>query len=375
MEKISVIVPVYKVEKYLRTCLDSIVRQSYKNLEIILVDDGSPDACGEICDEYAKKDSRIQVIHKENGGLCAARNDGIEAATSEWLLFVDSDDWLDEDYIECLAHNLGEKTSLNICGAMEEYADGTHRKRFGFTGVDCIREKNLLQLAQANVVFAQRNYIVEGRRLSFGLSAAPWNRLYNRELIMEHGQRFDTQLQAMEDLCFNLHYLEYVTEIYQVEAYGYHYRQVFTGNTKSYRQDRLKVDEKSFHVLDRYLLSTDNPYLPDAVNARIVAVFTMNLDRYYLSKANPSSKKEKKRILRETLESERYRKAFLKVKPGLLSFPQKLLVKAARHKAINAILLLHWLDRKRKKILLWRECRQMSKKSMWRKKKRGCRYE
>ena len=84
---VSVIVPIYKVEKYLNKCVDSIINQSYKNLEIILVDDGSPDKCGEICDKYAEKDSRVKVIHKENGGLSDARNAGIDIAKGDYLLF------------------------------------------------------------------------------------------------------------------------------------------------------------------------------------------------------------------------------------------------------------------------------------------------
>lgn len=100
--KISIIVPVYKVEKYINRCLDSILNQSYKNLEIILVDDGSPDRCGEICKEYAKKDSRIRVIHKENGGLSDARNFGMKYITGEYTLFLDSDDYIEKNCIETL---------------------------------------------------------------------------------------------------------------------------------------------------------------------------------------------------------------------------------------------------------------------------------
>lgn len=101
-ELVSVIVPVYKVERYLSRCVDSILQQSYSNLEVILVDDGSPDSCGMICDEYQKNDRRIRVIHKSNGGLSDARNYGIEAAQGKYLAFVDSDDWLDFDMIDIL---------------------------------------------------------------------------------------------------------------------------------------------------------------------------------------------------------------------------------------------------------------------------------
>lgn len=92
---ISVIVPIYNVEKYLARCVDSIVNQTYKNLEIILVDDGSPDRCPQMCDDYAEKDSRIKVVHKKNGGLSDARNAGMAVATGEYISFIDSDDWID----------------------------------------------------------------------------------------------------------------------------------------------------------------------------------------------------------------------------------------------------------------------------------------
>ncbi|MDQ0344467.1 glycosyltransferase involved in cell wall biosynthesis [Lederbergia wuyishanensis] len=100
MPKVSVVVPIYKVQKYIRRCIDSIVEQTFPNVEIILVNDGSPDNCGQIIDEYAKKDHRIKVVHKENGGLSDARNKGMEYVTGEYTLFVDSDDWIERNMIE-----------------------------------------------------------------------------------------------------------------------------------------------------------------------------------------------------------------------------------------------------------------------------------
>ena len=99
---ISVIVPVYNVEKYIKKCLDSIIYQTYKNIEIILVDDGSTDNSGIICDVYKERDKRIKVIHKKNNGVSAARNTGIENANGKWISFVDSDDWIDKNYFEIL---------------------------------------------------------------------------------------------------------------------------------------------------------------------------------------------------------------------------------------------------------------------------------
>lgn len=100
--KISIIIPIYNVEKYLKRCLDSVVNQTYKYIEIILVNDGSPDNCGKICDEYAKIDSRIKVIHKENGGLSSARNAALDIVSGEYIMFVDSDDWISENSLEQL---------------------------------------------------------------------------------------------------------------------------------------------------------------------------------------------------------------------------------------------------------------------------------
>lgn len=99
---ISVIVPCYNVEEYLPKCIESILNQTYRNLEILLVDDGSPDNCGRICDEYAAKDSRIRIIHKKNGGLSDARNAALDVMTGEYVTFIDSDDYVSDDYVEYL---------------------------------------------------------------------------------------------------------------------------------------------------------------------------------------------------------------------------------------------------------------------------------
>ena len=121
MAFITIIVPVYKVEPYLHRCVDSILAQSFPDFELILVDDGSPDNCGAICDDYAAKDRRVHVIHQQNGGLSAARNAGIDWAfansDSQWLTFVDSDDWIHPDYLKTLLQAVEESnTELSICG-------------------------------------------------------------------------------------------------------------------------------------------------------------------------------------------------------------------------------------------------------------------
>ena len=131
MKKISVVIPVYKVEDYLCRCVDSVCQQTYDNLEIWLVDDGSPDRCGAICDEYAFNDSRIQVIHKENGGLSDARNCALDQVTGDYICFVDSDDWIPQDSLETMFLALERNhADMAVGNITDVYDDGTMQKSY-----------------------------------------------------------------------------------------------------------------------------------------------------------------------------------------------------------------------------------------------------
>ena len=122
---ISVVVPVYKVEAYLSRCVDSILRQSFSDFELILVDDGSPDRCGEYCDAYERRDSRVRVIHQENGGLSAARNSGIAIAQGQWITFIDSDDWIHPDYLRLLYDGVSSNGVKIAVGRYAQVSDNT----------------------------------------------------------------------------------------------------------------------------------------------------------------------------------------------------------------------------------------------------------
>lgn len=166
--KLSVIVPVYNVEKYLKKCIESIIRQTYKNLEIILVDDGSPDNCGKICDEYAKIDSRIKVIHKKNGGLSDARNVGICHATGEFITFVDSDDWLELDMYEYLIDNaIKNKVKLSVCG-VKVFDQGTDTYRYDYSMIKVIED-----------VVEKKEYM----KMVFLNIWAAWDKIYHKSLF------------------------------------------------------------------------------------------------------------------------------------------------------------------------------------------------
>lgn len=142
MPKLSIIVPVYRVEQFLDKCVTSILKQTFTDFELILVDDGSPDRCGEMCDEYAVKDKRIKVIHKKNGGLSDARNVGIDSAVGSYLGFVDSDDYIAEDMYEVMIKNLeGHEADISVCGMYDCYGDKILRQNVALGTFEFNREQ------------------------------------------------------------------------------------------------------------------------------------------------------------------------------------------------------------------------------------------
>ena len=169
MPTISVIVPVYKVEDFLHRCVDSILAQSFGDFDLILVDDGSPDQCGQMCEEYAARDSRVQVIHRENGGLSAARNTGIDWALahsdSQWLAFVDSDDWVHPEFLRQLYQAAVETgCRLSACGLLRTSGEPLPEPEAGLAGV-----------------LSADDYYCGGHPQ--GLPAVAWNKLYHKSLL------------------------------------------------------------------------------------------------------------------------------------------------------------------------------------------------
>lgn len=168
-EKVSVIVPIYNVEAYLPQCVDSILNQTYDNLEIILVDDGSPDNCGAICDEYAAKDCRIRVIHQENGGLSAARNAGLDIADGEYIAFVDSDDFIADTMIERLLRSAAEANAdMAVCDVAVYYDGSSVHPHECPMENDCFSQDVLVRKMTEPQAW---HYVV------------PWNKLFRRYIF------------------------------------------------------------------------------------------------------------------------------------------------------------------------------------------------
>lgn len=206
MPRVSIIVPVYNVEKYIRRCIESICSQTYSDWELLLVDDGSPDKSGAICDEYASIDSRIRVFHKENAGVGAARNTGIRNSTGNYIVFVDSDDFCDPVYLDNFGLHEDKLADLTIQGFKK------------FVDAECFGR-----------VFRAASYtrneltegILENNLLTFG---APYCKLFRRDIIVLNHIEFPTLYSYGEDSYFFFNYLTHIYSMRTIDASGYFYR-------------------------------------------------------------------------------------------------------------------------------------------------------
>lgn len=224
-ELISIIVPVYNVEKYLEKCLDSITNQTYKNLEIIVVDDGSTDKSGIICDKYAQKDNRIKVIHKINGGLSDARNAGLDICTGDYIGFVDSDDYIESDMYEYLLENLREsKSDVSMCS---------------YCIVDDNDNKNFCFSHHKNIVFNNKIEILNNQlENAFKANIAVWNKLFVSNIF--NNLRFSVG-KCSEDSFLLLNWVERCERAIVGEKIKYYYR---------HRADSLSSRKVNKHLFD-----------------------------------------------------------------------------------------------------------------------------
>lgn len=233
---VSIIVPVYKVpEKFLRTCIESLIAQSLKEIEIILIDDGSPDNCGAICDSYAEKDGRIKVIHKTNGGLSAARNTGAKSAAGKYIMFVDGDDWVEKETCS-YAYEKAEQTSADVVcwGTVKDYS--TKSVPYSYKG----------NFVDGKVYSGDEIGYMQEMLLHYnGQIATAYSKLIRRDFIEKNDIYHNEVLrQGAEGLEFCLRLFENAERILFIEKYFYHY--IYNENSIS----ALPTEENNQHVLN-----------------------------------------------------------------------------------------------------------------------------
>lgn len=242
---VSVVVPIYKTEKYLDRCIESIVDQSYRNLEIILVDDGSPDNCPEMCDAWAAKDSRIKVVHKVNEGLSRARNTGIACATGTYICFFDSDDYVDPDTIK-LAHDMAQKSQLD----MVIFGMGIKNSREELIGEEVpVTPKQIYEGAEVqDVLLPEALGANAAIGKSYHIMFSACCVLFSFELIRRANWQFVSEKEIMsEDVYSLLTLYQYVQKVGILPERLYYYRENTSSISRSYRPDRF-ARNKHFYL-------------------------------------------------------------------------------------------------------------------------------
>lgn len=340
MEKtfISFIVPIYRIpDDFLKKCIDSIINQDFKKIEVILVDDESPDKCGEICDEYASKDKRIKVIHQKNQGVSVARNVGIDIAVGEWIAFVDADDWIEPNYVEKFYEmSLKTKSEIIICDCYVNYSSRQVKNKF-FRD-NCI-EANMKEKDRFILQYLCNK--IYNDDLGTADVGAPWGKIYKREFLNKNKLRFDPKLIRMEDNVFNLFAFEKAESIYYEEGYLYHYRKSdfsgfrrFTPNIVNYYELVFKELED---FIDKYKKSNEFSIAKDI---KIVKSIYVYCKMYYLHKDNTLSKKEINSEYKALLNKDLYRNAIKNVKYKYLSSVEKIFVVCVKLKMLSIIRIL-----------------------------------
>ena len=282
---LSIIVPVYNVEKFLARCIESILGQSFTNYELIIVDDGSIDRSSIICDEYADKDSRINVIHKKNGGVSSARNSALNIAVGDYVLFCDGDDYVSQDWVQKMYNTIctypNAFMNCNICS-------------FDSNGKLGLRyhPQNL------NNVFQMASYF---ELYSSSLDSSPCNKIYSRKVICENNLCFDESLCIGEDVVFNVEYYKHCKQIILVNSPLYFYCNNATSLTHTYRPNNMEIHRV---VFDARLQVIEDEYLGNYLDNWLYRFIQM-LNEVF-DKRNTMSFWEKMQYCQKTMQTEEF---------------------------------------------------------------------
>lgn len=345
--KVSVVIPIYNVEKYLDRCMESVVRQTYADLEIIMVDDGSPDSCPGKCEEWAQKDSRIKVIHKANAGLGMARNTGIENATGKYICFFDSDDYVAPDTIEHAVALAEQNSSDTVLFGMTEVGPSGEIKGvyFPYTEEICYRGDSVLNFVLPNMIEGSSR-----KGQGFGLNMSSCTCMFSVELIRRHNWRFVSEREYISEDYYSLLMLyQHVQNVSVLKkaCYFYCYNQASLSHV--YRADRYA---RIAHCYRAMAQMCDQLHYPEQIGSCLAIQYLGNvIGAMKTVVADPeSSFSEKIKRLREILKDKTLHSAFGRIDLGAESAGRKILI--CTMKAKCALLVYLQLQAK---LLLGRE--------------------
>ena len=314
---VSIIVPIYKKEEYLEQCIESLVHQTYPNLDIILIDDGSPDQCGEICDNYAKQYESIRVIHQENLGQPAAENVGMENAKGEYITFVDADDWLEPDCIDKVLNEIIlRKVDLLY---FQRCLEGLRPRTFPKTGSRYIEKEELLTIQK---IILSNHY----KDFNFSPNTA-WGKIIKTDFLKSNKLIFPAHLARTEDVIFNLYVLEFLERAYFLDYTGYHYCVYHDSYNFQYHPEKIKVTLDFLKEADKYIAAyhkDDDEYYA-CLGARAVNSLRYIESTYTFHPQNQLSRREIIRITKNYLNDDIVKKYTDKCSVRYLGKPGRIL--------------------------------------------------
>ena len=323
MNLISVIVPIYNVEKYLQQCLDSILSQTYKNIEVIMVDDGSSDSCGAICDEYAEKYSNFIAVHKENAGLGMARNTGLEIAHGQYVIFVDSDDYISDSLIEDLYKEL-KSYKVDVCiSGFKCTIDGYRNVRY--------ESKCYLGEKAKTELLPRMIGSLPDKKDSIEMSVC--GVLYNMENIRKHKILFPSERELIsEELIFNIDYMQYANGAYLSNVVGYYYHINTSSLTRSYRPDRFENIKQLYLEVARRLTELHYDSMTMQRNRRIFFVNVKGCISQEANSINDFGTRQKLSRIKSICSDSILQEAIREYPVNKLGFAQRTFLFMIRHK-------------------------------------------
>lgn len=313
MPKVSIIAPVYGVEKYIEQFLDSIRSQTFQDIEVILVDDGSPDNCPAILDHFAETDDRYAVIHQKNGGVSAARNAGLLQATGEYVYIVDSDDWLEPTAIEAMVKVADETYADIIYGDWMLESDNGSTRMNSFPGSFCTEDKESIKKLQFSVVTNNNRLNISSHDFSSvkHMGGAPWRAMVRLAVIKENGLEYDPYVRGLgDDILFSLHLYEHINKVVYTQDVIYHYRVMQVSYSQGYKANYLETIERIYERIEQFLKDENgDELLYSAYYLRVLIYLDQGMQRYFKNKNNPASEKERYAEFKQVLKTEPYRTA------------------------------------------------------------------
>lgn len=341
--KISIIIPVYNVSKYINKCLDSIINQTYTNLEILIIDDGSTDNSLDICNSYAKKDHRIKVIHQKNSGVSKARNIGLSFITGDYVMFIDADDWLELDACFLLIKEIiSKKKDIIIYNFYKEYLNNTI-KNDNYN--EKIKTKNDIYKLQATILSSSMN-LFDTSIKGMGFT---WNKIIKVEFIRKNNIKFllERKKAVFEDVLFYYQLLENTNKVGFYNKYLYHYRILNTSATRGYNNQIMEINNEIFNTISLYQKKHKNDlYYYDSFYVRIINNLCFSFNIYLCNDNNKLSFKEKRNLIKNILTQKYYKNAVKNVKFKYLTPKLKIYVMLIKTKQILLLIMLNKIEKR-----------------------------